>query len=95
MKIEKYSNFKKLTEEEVKEQAKKIFNFLHKLHPYLDCKAETFSKKGECIEFDNFAIELRALKRAKGESPVYCNFRLFRFAETELKRLESFLRKLN
>ncbi|WP_206541570.1 hypothetical protein, partial [Paraclostridium sordellii] len=32
---------------------------------------------------------------AKGESPVYCNFRLFRFAETELKRLESFLRKLN
>lgn len=98
MLIEEYERLPRLTEEEVKEQAEGIFNFLKLTHPYINNK-KIFYKPGraaeEQINSDSVCIEIRALRRDRPEKPYYRSFKLYRFAETELQRLYKFLLELN
>lgn len=97
MLIEEYERLPKLTEEEVRKQAEGIFNFLKLTHPYINNK-KIFYKSGRAIEeqinFDSVAIEIRALRRDQNKA-CYRNFKLYRFADTELERLYKFLLELN
>lgn len=97
MLIEEYERLPKLTEEEVRKQAEGIFNFLKLTHPYINNK-KIFYKSGRAIEeqinFDSVAIEIRALRRDQNKA-CYRNFKLYRFADTELERLYKFLWELN
>lgn len=96
--VEEYERLPRLTEEEVKEQAEGIFNFLKLTHPYIEDK-KIFYKSGlapeEQINADSVAIEIRALRRDRPDRPYYRSFKLYRFAETELQRLYKFLLELN
>ena len=98
MLIEEYERLPRLTEEEVKEQAEGIFNFLKLTHPYIEDK-KIFYKEGRAIEeqvnADSVCIEIRALRRDRPDRPYYKSFKLYRFAETELQRLYKFLLELN
>lgn len=96
--VEEYERLPILTEEEVKEQAEGIFNFLKLTHPYIEDK-KIFYKEGRAIEeqvnADSVCIEIRALRRDRPDRPYYKSFKLYRFAETELQRLYKFLLELN
>ena len=99
MYIETYTEMPKLTDLEVREQAKNIFNFLKLTHPFLTNKGEVFynpnKSVAEQINCNSLCIELRALRRDRVIKPYYKNFKLYRFAETELERLYKFLSELN
>lgn len=97
MKINKYKEFKTLTEEEVIEQCNGIWEFLQDTHIML--KPEHKPNYRELLHLDveavgNIGIELRALKR-DGENPMYCNHRIFNFNDTQKQGLLKFLNKLN
>lgn len=90
-KINKYKEFKVRTEEELKFQCDSIWNFLKETHKLLNLK----NKVEISAEYaDSLALEIRALRRDKS-IPVYCNFRLFKFTNSEKERLLKFLKILN
>ena len=95
--VEEYERLPKLTEEEVRKQAEGIFNFLKLTHPYINNR-KIFYKEGRAVEeqidFDAICIEIRALRRDQNKA-CYRNFKLYRFADTELERLYKFLWELN
>lgn len=99
MYIEKYEKLPKLTDEEVREQAENIFNFLKLTHQFMENKGEAFYNPcksiAEQVNASSMAIELRALRRDRADRPYYRNFKLYRFADSELERLYKFLLELN
>lgn len=99
MYIETYTKMPKLTDAEVREQAKNIFNFLKITHPFLHNKGEVFYNSdksvAEQINCNSVCVELRALRRDRADRPYYRNFKLYRFADSELERLYKFLSELN
>lgn len=96
--VEEYERLPRLTDEEVKQQAEGIFNFLKLTHPYINNK-KIFYKEGRAIEeqvnADSVCIEIRALRRDRPDRPYYRSFKLYRFADSELERLYKFLLELN
>ncbi|HBF6599511.1 TPA: hypothetical protein KOT48_003677 [Clostridioides difficile] len=88
------NKFIKLTEEEVKNRLEKLWDFLQYIHPELGNKKYISQLNNECVLGD-LAIEIRALKRVKGESSAYCNHRIYNFSDSQKKKLYEFLKKLN
>lgn len=85
--------FIKKTEEELMEQTNKIWNFLQFIHPELIRDRNYFEING--VSKNDLAIELRTLKRIKGEKPFYRNHRVYNYGDSQKEKLYKFLKSLN
>lgn len=93
--IELENKFMKLTEEELKKQQDSIWSFLQLIHPELKNFKYVNQLEGTC-QLNDLAIELRALKRIKGnKNASYMNHRIYNYGEKQRILFDKFLKKLN
>lgn len=93
--IELENKFIKFTDEELKKQQDVIWGFLQLIHPELKNFEYANQLNGEC-KINDLAIELRALKRIKGNlNACYMNHRIYNYGEKQRVLFDKFLKKLN